>query len=38
MFKNTKTLLSNFFPFVTVLEKNVGQVKIDAAKLPVNEI
>ena len=29
---------SHFFPTVTVLEKKVGQLKIDAAKLPVNEI
>jgi hypothetical protein len=29
---------SHFFPTVTVLEKKVGQLKIDTAKLPVNEI
>jgi hypothetical protein len=29
---------SHFFPTITVLKKKVGQLKIDAAKLPVNEI
>jgi hypothetical protein len=27
----------HFFPFITVLEKKVEQLKIAAAKLPVNE-
>jgi hypothetical protein len=29
---------SLFFPTVTVLEEKVGQLRIDAAKLPVNKI
>jgi hypothetical protein len=29
---------SHFSPFITVLGKKVGQLKIAAAKLPVNEI
>ena len=35
---NNKTLLSHFFPHHYSLGKKVGQLKIDAAKLPVNEI
>ena len=29
---------SHFFPFITVLEKKVGQLKIAAANLLVNQI
>jgi hypothetical protein len=35
---NNKTLFGFIFPFITVLEKKVGQLKIAAVKLPVNEI
>ena len=29
---------SQFFPYITVFEKKVGQIKIDATKLLMNEI
>jgi hypothetical protein len=39
LFKQQQNIAQSYvFPFITVLEKKVGQLKIAAAKLPVNEI
>jgi hypothetical protein len=37
-FKQQNIAQSHFVPFITVLEKKIGQLNIAAAKLPVNEI